>query len=432
MLGAWLFLPMAGFSLSALPDITKMSVTCVSVFIGIILFDAERLLKLRLNVTDWAILTWLFVPLPSALSNGYGAYEGLAGLLSQSVSWGMPYVIGRLYFGEISGLRELAIGIFIGGIVYVPLVLMEARLSPQLHTWVYGFHQHSFDQARRGDGWRPTVFMQHGLAVAMFMSTAALCGIWLCSAGRLRFFSFFSIAVPTSLLSIVVLAVAAACRSTYALMLMITGIIALFASRWLKTRILLAGLLAVAPAYIILRTVGGWDAQILRDLAATVGQDREGSLGVRLDSEDALWRWMQGSLLFGHGRIAELMIADREVWGRFIPDGLWLTALGKYGVVGLTAMLGALLLPPLIFLRRFRPGLIMGPDLAGATALGLVLILYAMDNLLNAMVNPVYLMVAGGLSIVKSPSLGAPQAPCGLSSRRVNAIRAVNREGPDS
>ena len=58
----------------------------------------------------------------------------------------------------------------LGGLIYVPLCLFEVRMSPQLHNMVYGFAQHSFGQTVRGGGWRPMVFMQHGLAVGLFMS----------------------------------------------------------------------------------------------------------------------------------------------------------------------------------------------------------------------------------------------------------------------
>ena len=61
--------------------------------------------------------------------------------------------------------RTLLISIFIGGLLYVPLCLFEIRMSPQLHKLVYGFHQHIFAQTFRFEGWRPTVFLQHGLAV---------------------------------------------------------------------------------------------------------------------------------------------------------------------------------------------------------------------------------------------------------------------------
>lgn len=416
MLGAWLFLPMAGYPLPGLPDITKMSITCVTVFLGTAVFDAGRFSRLRWSWVDLAMIAWVLVPLPSAVTSGYGAYEGFSGILNQLVSWGMPYVIGRLYFSDAEGLRELAMGVFVGGLVYVPLVLFEARMSPQLHTWVYGFHQHSFGQAKRLGGWRPTVFMQHGLAVAMFMGTAAVCGLWLWTAGKVRAVRIWGGSVPTWIPAIGLFAVAAACRSSYALLLMLGGTGALLASRVLSTRVILMGMLLIAPLYIAARTVGGWDGQLLRDAAAVMGQDREGSLGVRLDSEDALWRWVQGNVRLGRGRLSDLMSADRDEWGRFIPDGLWLIALGKYGMAGLAAMLGVLLLPPGVYLLRNRPRELMGAEAAGATVLATVLVLYAMDNLLNAMVNPIYLLAAGGMGVMRG---ARPRQSQSVASERV-------------
>lgn len=85
------------------------------------------------------------------------------------------------------------------------------------------------------------------------------------------------------------------------------------------------------------------------------GDDRagwQGSLGVRLDSEDVCWRFMQPSLLFGDGRMDRLMLreADGE---RFVPDALWLIVLTKNGLFGLVVVFAFLLAPPALYLRRF-------------------------------------------------------------------------------
>ena len=82
--------------------------------------------------------------------------------------------------------HNLAIGLFIGGLVYVPLCWLEVQLSPQLHRWLYGKHQHAFIQQMRDGGYRPMVFMQHGLMVGMWMGMTALIGIWLWKAKTLH------------------------------------------------------------------------------------------------------------------------------------------------------------------------------------------------------------------------------------------------------
>jgi hypothetical protein len=393
MLGAWLFLPMASYELPGIPNIDKMSITCLSVFVCAVILDPSKFMKLRWNWVDIALLAWVLVPLPSAINEGYGAYEGASGVLSQGLAWGLPYLLGRLYFSDAEGLQELALGLFIAGLAYVPFVVYEAWMSPRLHKIIYGFRQHSFSQALRGDGYRPMVFMQHGLAVAMMMGTSAVCGICLWTVGKVRVLWH----VPISMLAIGLIVVAASCRSSYAMMLMMAGLAALIVSRWINTKLILIGLLSIAPIYLTARTFGGWDAQLLRSTANLMGEDRAGSFGVRLDSEDAMLRWIRGDMLLGRSRLSELMDADPKTWGRFIPDGLWLIALGKNGLVGLTALFCVLLLPPLVYLNRNSVKRLWESRMAGATAMLLVLVLYAMDNLLNAMINPIYLLASGGL-----------------------------------
>ena len=64
--------------------------------------------------------------------------------------------------------------ILIGALIYVPLCLFEIKMSPQLHKLVYGFQQHAFYQTKRFGGYRPMVFMQHGIMVALWMAAGTL------------------------------------------------------------------------------------------------------------------------------------------------------------------------------------------------------------------------------------------------------------------
>ncbi|MDB4990366.1 MAG: hypothetical protein JWN04_5544, partial [Myxococcaceae bacterium] len=55
------------------------------------------------------------------------------------------------------------------GLIYSVLILIEVRVSPQLHIWVYGHPAYDdFSQAVRWGGYRPVVFMAHGLATSLF------------------------------------------------------------------------------------------------------------------------------------------------------------------------------------------------------------------------------------------------------------------------
>lgn len=395
LFGAWLFLPMAAFAVVGLPDISKTSVTTVSIFLASLFFHFPSYASLRVTWLDLPMCVWLLSPLPPAILNNFGAYQGFSNVLAATFEWGLPYLIGRVFFCDREAMIEIALGMCIAAVVYVPFVVFELRMSPQLHTWVYGYHQHNFGQTKKMDGWRPTVFMQHGLAVSIFMSTAALSATWLWRTGAISQL----IGGLMGLLSVTLIVVAVACKSSYAILLLVTGIGVLLISKLLNTRMLLVLLLLFPPVYIGARTVGNWDAQLIRDAANSMRGDQGRSLGVRLDSETQLWKWIQGNQVFGRGDITKVKVESRAlgIFNKFIPDALWIIALGKNGWVGVFGLFGSLLLPIAAYLMRYDPSDLFSARNAGATASATMLLLHSMDNLQNAMVSPVFAMMAGGL-----------------------------------
>ena len=178
-IGAWLFLPVFTYEFEGYPDLSKLFITCFGVLLAVILFDFKKIRTFRPHWIDVPMLVWCFVPVASSVSNGLGIYDGLSEAFQQTIQWGVPYFIGRLYFSDWEGAKELALGFIWGGLIYYPLLAFEIRLSPQLHNIVYGFHQHAFHQTYRFGGWRPMVFMQHGLMLAFWMMTVALIAVWL-------------------------------------------------------------------------------------------------------------------------------------------------------------------------------------------------------------------------------------------------------------
>ncbi|MCA3004289.1 MAG: O-antigen ligase domain-containing protein [bacterium] len=410
MLGAWLFLPMTGLKIPGFPDITKMTVACFSVMLATVMFDAGRFLRLKPSWLDLPMLAWCgLVPFVSALAAGWGPYEGLSGIATQSISWGIAYLVGRLYFQAPQHLTTLARAIVIGGLIYAPLCWIEMRMSPQLHNWIYGYHQHFFGQSRRGDAWRPTVFMQHGLMVSVWMSTAALLAAWLAWTRSVP--TLFRL--PMWLWAIVLLITAALCRSTGATLLMIGGAGLLAATWLLRTRLLLVVLISIPITYAGLRTLGNWDArQLDAAISAVFPEERAGSLRIRLDSETQTWMLLRGSETFGRGRFDFLEVKASEDFGRgIIPDGYWVIVLGIYGLVGLSIFFAMLILPPLTALLAIPAPALRSPAIAAVVGLSTVLVLYVVDCLSNAMLNPIFTMIAGGLvSVAATLRLARRQA----------------------
>jgi O-antigen ligase len=89
---------------------------------------------------------------------------------------------------------------------------------------------------------------------------------------------------------------------------------------------------------------------------------------------------------------------------------MWLIALGVNGLLGLASFVALLLLPPLAFLRR-APGRVWAhPAVAPAAVVAIAVTLYMCDSLFNAMLNPLFVVAAGGLTSIVISSRRAARA----------------------
>jgi hypothetical protein len=398
---ATLFLPMMQIKLAAgVPVFDKTSATCLGILLAMFLFDIDTLLRFRPSLCDLPMVVWCLCPMASSLSNDLGVHDGAAEAFRQTVTWGLPYLIGRIYFRNAEELRELAIGIFAGGLLYVPFCLWEMRVSPQLHLTVYGFMQHSFRQTIRFGGYRPMVFMQHGLMVGLWMCMAALVGLRLWVSHSVRQLPGIHIGWPTLLL----LATAILCKSTGAIVLLMLGAAALSAPRWMNRSLPIYCLAAVAPLYIALRAScelsGEWLASASTQV---VGADRSQSLAFRFDNENQLIAKAMQQPLFGWGGWGRSRIYDQYGNDKSITDGEWIIAIGTNGILGVSALYLALLLPVIIVVARGATSLSANEkDFAPVLALAMVVLLYGIDCLMNAMLNPMYCLAAGGLATLSA------------------------------
>ena len=393
-IGAWLFLPMASLPIPGLPDWTKLSATCISLLAGVLIFDFERLSRFRPSWIDLPMAAWCLCPIASSLTNTLGLYDGLSTCLFMIVTWGLPYIFGRLYFADMDGLRELAIGVFLGGLAYIPFCLFEIRMSPQLHTIVYGYNFQGSEHSHRFGGWRPAVFMAHGLMVGMWMTMSSLVGLWLWTSGTLR--RLRGIALPWFLVPLVVTAIL--CKSAGAVVLLLVGILILAWFHGFRNRAPMHLLGIVAPLYILVRISGLWSGAELVEAAKLVSAERASSLATRFDNEDRLSDKAMKQAVFGWGGWGRSRVYDDSGRDISITDGLWIIEFGSRGLVGLTAMLGVFLLPIVILVRRVPVREWTRAWGAPAAALTTVVGLYLVDCIANAMITPIFILAAGGLT----------------------------------
>jgi hypothetical protein len=373
--------------------------------------DARRWSRLRPSLLDLPMLVLCAVAYLSGTENDLGAYEALAAVFASLLVFGGPYLLGRLYLGGPEGLADLADAVVLAGLAYVPLCLWEVRMSPQLHRQLYGYGATKvFAQNVRFGGYRPLVFMNHGLMVALFMASATLVAWWLWRTRARSSLVGLPLWAITAALGVTTLL----CKSTGAVGLLLIGIAALEGTRWLKTPLLILALAAVPPAFCAAR-LAGWSAEgLVAASARAVDADRAQSVQFRIQNEDALAARALERPLLGWGRWGRSRIRDQAGKELAITDSLWIITLGENGLVGLVALGLMLGLPALLLLRAAPARRWAEPGVAAAAALAMVGIIGELDDLLNTMATPVAFAIAGALVSVwwaRRAALAHPAAP---------------------
>jgi hypothetical protein len=394
-IGGALFLPTTGYSIPGLPDYDKTTAIALGLICGAIFSDIRKVTNFQWKKYDLPMLIYCIVPLTSSLMNGLGAYEGFSGVLDHVFFLGIPYLAGRMYFSSIDSIRGLCIAIVAGGLIYIPLCWYEIRMSPQLSNIFYGFFPHSFAQQFRYGGFRPVVFMYHGLMVAQWMAIATVTSFWLWRIGELKKFK----SVPMFIWVVLLITTTIYCKSFNGLIILSLGVVLYFLYKTFNTRLLLV-LVLILAAYPFCRITGFVSKDSITSFVGmAVDETREGSLGYRLQQEDVfIQKIMQRSLL-GWSRMGRAWPRDED--GRKeteVIDSFWLMIFAVNGFIGLFAFYATLFVGPW-FTSRAPPSHSSWHDervvLPAVISLGVLL--FALDTFVNAMPNPIYFVMTGAL-----------------------------------
>jgi hypothetical protein len=406
---AWLFLPMYVIPLHPFTEYNKMSAASFGVLLSALIFDSGTVFAFRPSIWDLPMAVWCFCPFISSVCNGLGPYDGLASTVSQIVAFGLPYFIGRIYFNDLQGLRELATGLIIGGLVYVPLCLFEIRFSPQLHRMIYGYYQWEFGQSKRYGGFRPMVFMQHGLAVAMWMVGTTLTCFWMLWSG----FRGRLLGIPLNIAFLALLITTLLCHSVGALAFLFLGFAGLALIRRTKSPVWVLLLALMPPTYMYLRIYNIWTGDAMVAKLMKIDERGAHSVAIRLRNERLFVDKALQHPIYGWAGWNRFQVQDEQ--GRIIgvPDGMWIIALGHYGLIGLISLTTALTLPMLLMAWKIPVRYWAHPGAAPAAVLAVLIGLHMCDNLLNAMVNPIFVLCAGGICGLRF-SLRSPVADAAL------------------
>ncbi|UYV38719.1 hypothetical protein N4R57_06670 [Rhodobacteraceae bacterium D3-12] len=404
LLLAYLFLPPppAVFDFPLMPPLSKQTLPPVVAFL---VAWAMRGRELRLfpqsRVARVLMVVFVGSPLATVLTNGEPVFFGVVGLpalrmveaFALMVQNGMlllPFILGFNFLDKTQDQRDLLFALVAAGLVYSVLMLIEVRLSPQINVWVYGYFQHSFAQMVRFGGFRPIVFLYHGLWVAFFALTVvvAAAALFRGSEGRARTHYFM---ITGYMWAVLVLCKSVASLA-YSLILLP---LVLFMGTVLQLRV--AVLVAmVAVAYPAMRGLDLVPTDWLVEQAASIDRDRAASLDFRFDNEQVLMERARIKPVFGWGSWGRNHILD-PVSGRIltVTDGRWIITIGVFGWVGFIAEFGLLTWPLLLLAGRSRG---LGGNTEVSPWLGPVALILAFnlfDLLPNATITTLTFLLSG-------------------------------------
>lgn len=277
---------------------------------------------------------------------GLGLYDVFSSLVRKGLVI-MPFFVGWRILGSVGAQREILRVIVILGLGYSLLMLAEVRLSPQLHTWVYGYFPHSFAQQIRADGYRPVVFFRHGLWNSFFAMTTVLAAVALFrdAAGRRgrRMLAARPVLFAVAGYMFVVVVLCKSLGSLLQSMLVVPMILLLSRSAvlWIA---LAMGILSMS--YPVLRGAGLVPADELVQFASSISEDRAGSLEFRFVNEDILLDQATQKPLFGWGGWGRNRVISEESGEDIsVVDGYWVMLIGGGGWFGFLTTFGLLFLP---------------------------------------------------------------------------------------
>lgn len=404
LLAGYLLLPpVAKIDLPAVPDFDKYSIPNLTAAAALTFQLRHRLSFRPPGLIGWGLAAMFVLgPVGTVMTNTdpipfrLGAIPPMRvydifSVIANQVIWLLPLFLARQFLATPQGQRALVEALCVAGLAYSLPMLVESQISPQLNIWVYGFFQHDFLQTIRYGGYRPVVFLPHGLWVALFAFMALMAGVILLrltpAQRRPR-----ALAI-SGWLGAMVLVCKSAGALGYALVL---APLALLARP--RLQLLVAAALAVlVMAYPLLRGLHLVPLDRVMAVSEQLSPQRAESLGFRVENEEILLARAEERPVFGWGGFSRNFTHDPETGEtRNIADGAWIIILGMFGWVGYLSTFGLTALPLWLLGRE---ALLSRAAALTPLAGGLALILGAslVDLLPNATQVPLTWLIAGCL-----------------------------------
>jgi hypothetical protein len=350
ILGGFMFLPVGTvIDLPFIPAFDKNSIPVISALIGC-WFVVKKPVHYFKNkgLTKLLVLMLIIGPFITAMNNQEAVIVGgrfLSGLSMHDVFSTIvnqillitPFFMGWQFFRTHQDHLLIFKIIVVAGLFYSILILFEVRMSPQIHTWVYGYFPDDFGQQKRDGGFRAVVFMGHGLWVAFFIAVVLISATALWKNNKkIRQLS-------PAVVSYYFLVVLVLCKSLASLLYGVFGLVMIKLNKP-KTQIRLALILAaLAMSYPTMSIMKVFPHHELIEVATSISPERAGSLNFRFENEEILLARGREKFFFGWGGWGRNRVYN-EVTGKdeSVTDGRWIITFGKFGIFGFIAEFGLL------------------------------------------------------------------------------------------
>lgn len=406
IIAGYLLLPeIVNFELPLLPTLHKDSIPAVAA--ALFLLFSNRLntshphntgLMLRSIFGNVFLFLALTSPFLTVITNpdplvygpvylpGLRPYDGFSAVLAAMMRL-LPLIVAFKYLAHPEHHKAVVIALIISGLAYSLPTLFEVAFSPKLHLTIYGFFQHSWPQHFRANGYRPIVFLGHGLEVSLFLALSTLSALgasrWIGSKYRLKvLFSagfLFCALIATKSLGALLLAI-------------LLGPVVLILS--VRLQFWIAG--AVAMCVLVYPAARAFDAvptDRILTIFESINPDRAHSLSIRFENEDILLERAQERPTFGWGGYGRNRVINSYGRDVSITDGYWVIVFGVGGWSLYLAEMGLLTLPLMILAFRARR-VRYGPETA---VLAVVAACNLADLVPNAGITPVTWLITGAL-----------------------------------
>lgn len=400
LLGAQYLLPAATvIKIPMVPQLDKYTIPSLCALVAWFALRKPAFKGKRIFTADLLIFAYVLAPLATSLANGdiiavggiilpgVGVYDGVSASLLAFISVA-PLLLGRDLLRDTSALREGFNTLFWCGLIYSPFMLFEMKMSPQLHAWVYGFSPSDMIQQIRGEGFRPMVFMGHGLIASFFAMLSFLAATILKRAELSRNkLPDFSIIYLGGILLL--------CKSLGAT---IYGAFAFPLIRWASPRSIntvSTVLVSVALLFPVLRYTNVFPTTEILSAFEQLSPERARSLAVRFNNEDLLLskaaeRWLLGWGRYGRSRL----YSEYDGKDISVTDGRWIIDFGQYGVLGFLAEFGLLVVSALAA-ARWRVDSIPRRERFLVSGAALLLAINIVELIPNSTLTPWTMLLAG-------------------------------------